>query len=346
MFKRRGFSSGLLAVVLASALFALATDMPPSPAEAFAKAAVETMPVSAVPVRDFRFGSKERHFGSLTFIGGLELTSPNPRFGSFSAFRFLTPGKSFVGVADTGYWFFGAVEHDEDGRPIGFSHFTMQPMVDRNGEVIGKKWLTDAESLAVHDGIATIGFEREHRISEYRLDPQDMRGPIRNLDFLVPRKELRTNKGFETIAYAPPGGPLKGARVAITERSLDSSGNQYAAILEGPEKGVFTVARKGDFDITDGAFLPNGDLLLLERSFSFMKGVAMELRRIEADTIRPGRIADGPVLLRANMAYQIDNMEGLDVWRRGDGALIASLVSDDNQSILQRNLYLEFRLDE
>jgi hypothetical protein len=72
----------------------------------------------------------------------------------------------------------------------------------------------------------------------------------------------------------------------------------------------------------------------------------MELRRIEADTIRPGRIADGPVLLRANMAYQIDNMEGLDVWRRGDGALIASLVSDDNQSVLQRNLYLEFRLDE
>jgi hypothetical protein len=139
---------------------------------------------------------------------------------------------------------------------------------------------------------------------------------------------------------------LKGARVAITERSLDRSGNQFAAVLEGPEKGVFTVARKGDFDITDGAFLPNGNLLLLERSFSFMRGVALRLRRLEADTIRPGKLADGPVLLKANMAYQIDNMEGLDVWRRDDGALIVSLVSDDNQSVLQRNLYLEFRLDE
>ncbi|TAN13935.1 MAG: hypothetical protein EPN45_04190, partial [Rhizobiaceae bacterium] len=116
--------------------------------------------------------------------------------------------------------------------------------------------------------------------------------------------------------------------------------------LEGPEKGVLTVARKGDFDITDGAFLPNGDLLLLERSFSFMRGLAMELRRIKADTIRPDKVANGPVLLQANMAYQIDNMEGLDVWRRADGALIVSLVSDDNQSFLQRNLYLEFRLDE
>ena len=342
MITWRGLSSVLLAAVLASAL---AADMAPS-AEAFGKARVETMAVNATPVRDFRIGSSETHFGPLTFIGGLELTSPNRRFGSLSAFRFMTPGEKFVGVADTGYWFFGRVEHDEDGRPIGFSHFTMQPMVDRHGGIIGSKWLTDAESLAIRGGIATAGFEREHRISEYRLDSHDMKAPIRSLDFLVPRKELRTNKGFETIAYAPADSPLKGARVAITERSLDRAGNQYAAILEGPEKGVFTVARKGDFDITDGAFLPNGDLLLLERSFSFVRGVAMELRRIRADTIRPGKVADGPVLLRADMAYEIDNMEGLDVWRRQDGAMMVSIVSDDNQSILQRNLYLEFRLDE
>lgn len=343
MHKWRGFSSVLLAAVLASAL---AVDMGPSPTEAFAKAIVETMIVDATPIKDFRIGSSATRFGPLTFTGGLELTSSDRHFGSLSSFRFMTPGEKFAGVADTGYWFFGRVEHDEDGRPIGFSHFTMQPMVDRRGEIIGRKWRTDAESLAIHGGIATAGFEREHRISEYRLDPEDMRGPIRSLDFLVPRKELRTNKGFETIAYAPADSSLRGARVAITERSLDSSGNQYAAILEGPEKGVFTVARKGDFDITDGAFLPDGDLLLLERSFSFMRGVAMELRRIKADTIRPGKIADGPVLLRANMAYQIDNMEGLDVWRRQDGATMVSIVSDDNQSILQRNLYLEFRLDE
>jgi hypothetical protein len=36
----------------------------------------------------------------------------------------------------------------------------------------------------------------------------------------------------------------------------------------------------------------------------------------------------------------------LDVWRRADGVLMVSIVSDDNQSLLQRNLYLEFRLDE
>jgi hypothetical protein len=39
-------------------------------------------------------------------------------------------------------------------------------------------------------------------------------------------------------------------------------------------------------------------------------------------------------------------MEGLDVWRREDGTTILSLISDDNQSFLQRTLYLEFALRE
>ena len=57
-------------------------------------------------------------------------------------------------------------------------------------------------------------------------------------------------------------------------------------------------------------------------------------------------MADGPVLFTADMSYQIDNMEGLDVWTRDDGALMVSIVSDDNHSILQRNLYLEFILHQ
>jgi hypothetical protein len=75
-----------------------------------------------------------------------------------------------------------------------------------------------------------------------------------------------------------------------------------------------------------------------------MAGVKMRLRRLDGAGIVGGGLADGPVLMEADMSYQIDNMEGLDVWRRGDGALMVSLVSDDNNSILQRNLYLEFIL--
>lgn len=307
---------------------------------------VERLEISARPIRYFKIGSTETRFGPLEFVGGLELTSTSRDLGALSSFRFLSPGKDFIGVADTGFWFFGTVTRDEDGRPAGFENFRMQQMSDRSGTISSRKWEVDAEGLAVKDGIATVGFERDHRIAQFRIEPDDMKAAIGDLDFLVPERELRSNRGFETVAYAHPHGQHAGGLVIVSEKSLDKKGNIFAAIIEGPNKGIFTVKRNGEFDVTDGAFLPNGDLLLLERSYAMATGVKMRLRRIYGETIAKGAVADGPVLFEANMSYQIDNMEGLDIWTRADGAQMVSLISDDNHSILQRNLYLEFTLHD
>ncbi|MEJ6785116.1 esterase-like activity of phytase family protein [Aminobacter sp. Piv2-1] len=303
---------------------------------------IEQIEVSVRPIDRFQVGRDETMFGPLEFVGGLELTSLSRNLGALSSFRFLKPGGDFIGVADTGFWFFGSVVRDADMRPVGIESFRMVQMVDASGNVIEKKWLADAEGLDARDGIATVGFERTHRVAQFRIEPDAMKSDFRQLDFVVPRNELRQNRGFETVAYSAD----KGGLVVVSEKSLDKAGNIFAAIIEGPNKGVFTVRRDGEFDITDGAFLPGGDLLLLERSFSIASGVKMRLRRIAGDSIGRGQVADGPVLLTADMGYQIDNMEGLDVWRREDGAQMVSLISDDNHSILQRNLYLEFRLHE
>lgn len=306
------------------------------------------MEISVRPITQFRIGSDVKSFGPLEFVGGLEMTSYARDFGGLSSFRFLKPGSDFIGVADTGFWFFGTLVHDAGQQPSGVKNFRMTQMVGEKGQPLDRKWDADAEGLAVRDGIATVGFERNHRIARFRIDSGGaMKGPLDQLDFLVPKYELRQNRGFETVAYSDPAGPHEGALVIVSEKSLDKAGNNFAAILGGPHKGIFTVRRDGTaFDITDGAFLPDGDLLLLERSFSMAAGVKMRLRRIAADSIRKGAVADGPVLMQADMGYQIDNMEGLDVWRRTDGALMVSLISDDNRSILQRNLYLEFILHQ
>lgn len=317
-----------------------------SPVPAEGRAPVETIEISARPITEFHIGRDQKQFGPLEFVGGLEMTSASRDFGALSAFRFLKAGSDFIGVADTGFWFFGAIAHDADKRPSGVSNFRMQQMVDASGQPIDKKWEVDAEGLAVKDGIATVGFEREQRVVQFRIDPDNMKAPFKTLDYLVPAQELRQNRGFETVTHANPHGQHEGGLVVVSEKSLDKAGNIYAAIIEGPRKGVFTVKRNGDFDITDGAFLPDGDLLLLERSFSMARGVKMRLRRIYGESVEKGAVADGPVLMEADMGYQIDNMEGLDVWTRDDGALMVSLVSDDNHSILQRNLYLEFILHE
>ncbi|MGE3308320.1 MAG: esterase-like activity of phytase family protein [Rhizobiaceae bacterium] len=335
-FGQRGVVSRLAA---AFAILAAVAVFP-----AVAEAPIERFDISAKPITQFQNGADTKKFGPLEFVGGLELTAANADFGALSSMRFLTPGGDFVGVADTGFFFFGTVERDAEQRPKGITNFRMVPMVDESGASIDRKWLVDAEGLDVKDGIATVSFERNHRIAQFKLDPDRMGPAFRSIDYLVPERELRQNKGFETITRAHPYGQHEGGLVIVSERSIDKKGNVFAAIIEGPNKGVFTVRREGDFDITDGAFLPDGDLLLLERSFSIASGVKMRVRRIYGEGIAKGQLADGPVLFEADMRYQIDNMEALEVWQRADGAQMVSLMSDDNHSLFQRNLYLEFIL--
>ena len=300
--------------------------------------------VSASPIKRFRIGSHETLFGRFEFVGGLELRSADRRFGSISGFRFRDTNGSFVAVTDTGYWMYGRVRHDAEGRPESFTDISMQGIEDADGLADDRKWTRDAESLELSGKTAIVGFERDHRIATFDLGPISASPETGRLDFLVPPHELRRNAGFEAVARAPAESHLAGAIIAITERSLDTEGNLFAAVLSGPETGIFKVARQGGFDVTDGVFLPGGDLLLVERSFSLAQGVRMRLRKIELPEIRRGRTVGGEVLFAADMRHQIDNMEAIDAWLDGDGRLRLSILSDDNQSILQRNLYLEFRL--
>lgn len=304
--------------------------------------------IESRPVANFRLGSDETRFGGLEFVGGFEMRASEPAFGQLSALRFLEPGGAFVGVADHGYWFFGTIARDGDGAPRGVADFRMQAMVDRAGRPLRDKRVADAEGLEVSGGIATVSFEREARVSEYRLDAKGMGGPVRDVDFVIPRRELRSNQGLETVARAPRAGPLRGARIVVAERSVDDNGDIFAAVIDGPGRGVFKVRRTDGFDVTDGVFLPEGvsggDLILLERRFSLASGIAMRLRRFPGEAVKAGALIDGEVLAQADLAHRIDNMEGLDAWIRDDGATIVSILSDDNQSFLQRTLYLEFRL--
>jgi hypothetical protein len=299
--------------------------------------------VQSHPISRFRIGSDEKRFGSLEFVGGLELRSTEPAFGSISGFRRAGDDGRFVAVTDTGYWLFGRVEHDAAGRPSAFSGVTMLAMADAGGSTADHKHASDAESLELDGNAATVGFERDHRIETFEVDDSGVSTGSRRIDHLVPDHELRRNAGFEAIARAPADSHLAGALIAITERSLDPDGNFFAAILEGPQKGLFRVARHGTFDVTDGVFLPDGDLLVVERSFNIAEGVKLRLRRIALNEIARDRIADGEILFTADMRHQIDNMEATDAWTDGDGHVRVALLSDDNQSFLQRNLYLEFR---
>ncbi|MBP2550237.1 hypothetical protein J2858_003173 [Neorhizobium galegae] len=303
-------------------------------------------PVVAKPITSFKAGSDQTRFGAFEFVGGLQLTSSEPLFGAWSSFRLRADGVHFVGVADTGHWLTGRLVRDAVGRLSGLAEVSITPMRDARGEEPRVKGDSDAEGLALRRGQAIVSFERRHRVDVYPDPGFEHARPERSLDILIPKRELRSNGSLETVLVAPLESALKGAVITIAEQSVDADGNLYAAILEGPLKGQFKVVRNDPFDVTDGAFLPNGDLLLLERRFSILGGVGMRIRRIAGKSLKPGALVDGPVLLEADMGFEIDNMEGIDVVAGPDGHAHVILVSDDNHSILQRNLMLEFRLVE
>jgi hypothetical protein len=131
--------------------------------------------------------------------------------------------------------------------------------------------------------------------------------------------------------------------VAISERGLDAHGNLLGFLI-GRRGGAFALKRTDEFDVSDCAVTPRGDLLVLERRFSWTRGVAMRIRSVPLAAIKPGALVDGPELIFGDLGYQIDNMEGLSVHRAPDGTLILTLISDDNFSALQRTLLLQFAL--
>lgn len=309
-----------------------------------ASADVIDLPVVNRPFSQFALGSDKRTFGKLEFLGGLSYSSSNPLLGAVSAIRFREDRERFVAVLDTGHWLTGRIERDAEGRLNGLADLKTRSMFNSNGQDENVKSQMDAEGLAIGKGEVLVSFESLHRVDAYP-DPGFMEArPSRRLALPFPRRELRNNQGMETLAMSPEAGPLGAVPVTVTERSLDADGNVLAAVLDGPLAGTFAVTRNDPWDVTDGAFLPNGDLLLLERRFRLSDGVGMRIRRIDGGKIRPGAVVDGEVLIDVDLSHQIDNMEGLDVVVMAEDDIRLIVVSDDNHSILQRNLMLEFRL--
>jgi hypothetical protein len=325
-----------------SALFSLALAL--SVVAAPSSATSVALEVDSRAIAHFGIGSIERAFGKLEFVGGITYSSPNTLLGAVSSIRFRPDGSHFVAVLDTGHWLTGAVRRDEEGGLAGLADLHVTSMLNADGRSENAKLRMDAEGLALAPGAAIVSYEQRHRVDVYPDPGFETSGPIRTYAPPFPRSELRGNRGFEALAISPPDGPLAGAPVIVAERSLDGQRNLLAAVLDGPMKGTFAVVRNDPWDVTDGAFMPNGDLLLLERRFRLSDGVGMRIRRIKGTAIRPGAVVDGEVLIDADMSHQIDNMEGLDVVQLPDGDIRIIVVSDDNHSILQRNLMLEFRL--
>jgi hypothetical protein len=296
---------------------------------------------TAIPVTAQAFGRlstrdpDRTRFGALLFRSGIDLTSPVSGFGGFSGLWRSADGRQIIALADNAQYLRARIE-TSDGRLSGLSGTVLSPLLLSSGTPLRRTRYYDTESLAVSGGTAFVGVERNHAVIRFERAQGD--ALLRGVPIATPKelKNLPSNGGLEAIGVAPRSSSLAGAVVAIGEQAS-------GFILTGSRQGTFEVARTNGYDVTDLAFLPDGDVLLLERRFSLLGGFGVRLRRVEASAIRPGARVDGAVIYESDASHQVDNMEGLAVHEE-DGETILTLISDNNFNSFQRTLLLEFAL--
>jgi hypothetical protein len=334
----------------AAALPSLARAQPVlAPATPSARAPVsieiEARPIPAFDTRD----RAHTRFGSLQYRSGLVLTSRYKDFGGISGLRLDDKGEGFIAISDKGNWFTGKIAYSGDAM-VGIVDVEAAPMLGADGRPITARGWYDTESIAVDGPTVYIGLERVHQILKFDFGRDGVRARGEPIPQPPGMRKLPSNGSLEALVMVRRDrfktSPLAGMLLAISERGLDSAGNISAWIIGGKAPATFSVRRTKNYDISDAALLPSGDLLLLERKFSLFGDTGVRIRRIPLASIVPDAVIDGPTIFDADLGYEIDNFEGLDVHVTPEGDTVLTLISDDNFSMLQRTLLMQFTLLE
>ena len=305
--------------------------------------------VNAVQIATFMSAAIGEPVQKLIWRGGIEMQSPTDTFGGLSGLGFTGPDHRLVMVSDRGNFVSGQLIYDDQNRPLSLVGVRIEPMQNSKGAELPRQYARDAEALAVivRDGqpsAVRVGFENLTRVADFQLVDSVPTGPAREVNIPAWLSDTRTNATLEAVCIAPPASPIAGSTLLLTEGVIDGDGQHAAYLLGQNDKGALSYISSDGTNPTDCAFLPNGDLLVLERGIALFT-FQMRLKRIPAAEVRPGAHMQGEVLLQSS-GGDIDNMEALAVHTGPDGETRITIVSDNNFNDWERNLLLEFSLPQ
>lgn len=303
--------------------------------------------INTTQIENFTGVAYGQKVDKLVWRGGLVMTSPIPEFGGLSGITF-TGANQLAMVTDQGNFISGHLIYDEAGVPLGLGGVDIHPIQNSKGVELPRKFARDAEAIEtiVRNGAPAavrVGFENLTRVADFALTKGIPGGAAREVAIPQWLSNLRNNSSLEAVCIAPPASPVAGSTILIAENARSNS--DYSAFMLGNrDRGELAINRTPGLDPTDCAFLPNGDLLVLERGVAFL-AFSMQVRRIPATEVRPGNKLTGEVILSVS-GGDIDNMEGIAVHTGPNGDTRITIISDDNFNDWERSLLLEFSLPE
>ena len=302
--------------------------------------------LTAIPIETFQGRAFGEVIESLIWQGGIELIGPE-QFGGISGVTFTGP-EELVMISDQGQFIYALLRSD-NGHPVALDKTDIFPVRNSRGAPLPPNYSRDAEAIDTiyRQGEARavrVGFENLTRVADFELIDSKPEGAA--TEVVIPHwlSDLRSNTSIESVCIAPDTSPISGSTLLITEDFPNSEGAHSGWILGDVDKGPISLSVSPGFNPTDCAFLPNGDLLVLERGTGFLS-FNMQLRRIAAPDVHKNSVMDGKVILTGS-GSDIDNMEALAVRTAPDGSTRITLISDNNFNSWERTVLLEFELIE
>lgn len=303
-------------------------------------------PITATQITTYKNQPVDTQVDGLIWRGGIVMQSARDDFGGLSGITFTGMGHQLAMVTDEGNFVTGHLIYDDGGHPLGIGGGMLYPIKNSKGVELPRQFARDAEAIEtiMRDGkpaAVRVGFENLTRVADFDLENGRPTGAATEVWIPEWLEQLRNNTSLESVCIAPPASPVAGSTILITESAKDGDG--FAGYMLGnADRGNFSVKPTSGLNPTDCAFLPDGDLLILERGTSLIS-FTMQVRRVPAAEVKPGNMLDGEVIL-TGAGSDIDNMEGIAVHEGPNGETRIAIISDDNFNSWERTLLLEFSL--
>jgi hypothetical protein len=268
------------------------------------------------------------------FMGAYTWRMDDPLFGGMSAINIAENGSDFIALSDRVQFIQGKVNRDASGQILSITSQPMQSLQNPEGRPLtGRR--ADSEGMAVAaDGSIYVSFEGVARVMHY----PKLAGPAQKLPSPKAFKTLQPNASLEALAI-----DRDGTLYTLPERSgaLEKPFPVFR-FKDGKWDQTLQVQRIGSFLAVDADFDAEGRFYLLERDFRGLAGFATRLRRFH---LTDAGFDKGETLLETPTGLY-DNLEGLSIWRNGDGKLTATMISDDNYTFFLRTQIVDYHLPD
>jgi hypothetical protein len=264
------------------------------------------------------------------FAGSFDWQMADTRFGGMSSIEMAEDGLAFTAMSDRGTLVTGRIMRDAAGAITGVTDTAVLSLKGA-GDAPLDPARNDSEGLALtRDGTIFVSLEGPARVLRY----DDPSGSAVNLPTPDAFRAMQHNSSLEALAI-----DAQGWLYTLPERSgaLDTPFPVYR-FRDGTWDQPFSIPRDGLYLMVAADFGPDGRFYLLERQFHGLLGFQSRVRRfvLTADAVDAGEV----VLETAT--GQHGNLEGLSIWRDGDGQLRLTMVSDDNFRFFLRTSLVEY----